>query len=1380
MPLSVLGLQAAYANGSEATFDGQSMQVGTHLRWSFAPELGFPPGAFWLARREANGEKRGPIDPPVAVGEALDAQPASQPNPDGLGNLVSTGDDTTSHERCGECGRCAGERASAVSTSIACCCCECGPSETDGGKPGWGSQGNPGTTTVGGTGWNSGKPGWDPPDKRGWRVWGEPFTLPVTRSNWPARYDGALDPSTHPEPVLLARDMQECAKRLTGLDLLDGMSSAAERQNFKLLREECVRLVRGWPNTPNYAVELQESLDGANAPQLSLRLVSQLQLAALNPYMARVLGLYFLDKEANPNEHYDYCIVGVWPTIVPPVVRSPGSAPAGALARGDALFDGMKIAADPAASRLYAWQSNNASTAPPATLTGVPSGVMAAMVSAVEPLTPGARPQALLAAEAKPPNFPFPPLPSDIAVCGVRLSAPVAEIAIGIAGEGKLTARSSGTEVASVAFSGGSLQWRGLAAPEPMVHPIDEIVIATSAGAGSIVVVGDLLSSPVAGAHVGVRYAIVHAPGAMVAPAAPSKPVTWFRRRTSQVSPSGPSILERSYFDVQWASPPLDAAEQSGDPVADPMALPRPLRTVGYLAQRTDGEESAPTSIPRMIAATPQPTPSDSPLVPTPATSLRFVDAGLPDPSTGYQHRTAGFGLFGQLGAYSAWSDARGVERIAAAPTLRLLTLGGAQSTFDNGLAGGGVAENPANPTAWVGGMLSVLVSWPASALLAYPDARSARLSVLDASSAVLVTSDFAIPAASVDALTLTALVPDPARGCTYAITDPPLTTLEASDPSSSLTLTGILEDGNIVSERFAVRPGPVDSSANVQPGSVVATLLGGRVSRVVSNPGAFVGQPAYLVSGVSIPLTVSVPLRVPIGQPTATGTASVAVSRASTFDANEQIVDPNTGASRPEPSSNRVTFVAAQRLTPPSPTAVVQPTPSHIVHHLYYEAADYNGDASYSLPFGLSALPGVSGYLLERAPAHSLFVADVQRRRSAGLLDPNPAIAGRADLQGWIGALPDWLLTYNNRLSSNLDESSVLTDPAGQRAFIEHFYGGLLDDELRALADVSGNGRAFAQVGKAIAPESPTLEDTVNGNGFGRNMYGLLAINSAGSRSGPTPSVGPIYTRTVRPSRAPVLYKVTPQPSSGALIVAWALDGSPDIAGYLVYRSREPSELEDLRWFGPDPVHPADPSTLALAQLTPGMWNPLSLTPGAGDPRLIGVVNDPRAFARDYDGSDMGEVALPPGPAPDEILGVYRLAEFDPRTPESQPAAFNYWTPGSGGTAQLLSDISTNPATSRVVGLRLGLGRGVAVVVVANYAGAVRTIGALPVLRAAFVDGTIPASSPSKPADPNAAPSWTAVASGESPTYVLVAIDIAGNQSMPSKPFAVPALVPA
>jgi hypothetical protein len=1424
--LTVLGLQAAIADGSEPTFDGQPMQVGTHLRWSFTPELGFPSGAFWLARCVAR-KQRGPIEPPEIVSQASAVQASrektspGQPDGDGLAGLVTVGSEAPSLARESHRCCCCGE----------CCCGEGGERSGANGDtdPGTGTTTGPtdtGTITAGSLGLSSTGPDWGPPDKRGWQIWGEPFTMPVTRENWPARYFHALNPQYESEAALLARDVLECEERLTGLVLQPGMSKPEMRAHFAALRGECARLVKGWPKEANYEVGLQQSEDGAHAPRLALPLVSQLQLAALNPYMARVLGVYFVDTKANPNESYDYCIIGVWDSHVPPLVRSPGGAPAGAIARGETVFEGLSILAEATNSHLYAWKWEQGPTVPPEALPGMPQSVAAALVQAVQPLAESQRPPALLAAEANPQA----PLSNDLAVCAINLLTPVAEIAIGLAGNGTLTAyyeEADGqkVEIAKATIDGSTLTWYPLLSPDPTNKPIQEIVISAELP-GSIIVIGSLVSSPVIGAAVGVRYAIVPAPSKMTPPPAPAQPITWFRRRTAEIDPSGPAILASSFFEVLWAAPP--PSEQLGDPVHEPTALPPPTGAVGYLAWRRIGELSPPAAEPlpageslgRIISATPQkllvgsqpegaqPEVQQPTGSPSAQTVLRFVDAGRPDPgeSTGYQHRTAAFGLFGQLSSYSAWSEPRDIERIAAAPTLRLLTIGAAQTTFDNSPAGGGAPD--AQGDAWVGGTLVALVSWSASSLLAYHDVRSACLSVVEAESTeeppkVLARWEFAVPAPTIVPLKLSRLVYDEKHGVTYAVTEPPLAALASQEPSASLTLTGVLADGTRVFERFAVRPAMVDPTpavwpADLPPKEVVATLIGGRGSRVVSNKDAFAEQIAYLVSGVSVgPHALNVPLRVPIGQSSARGRATVAVSRAQTFVEGEQIVDPNTGADRNEPPSNAVVFAAVQQLEPPSPADIAQ-TPSHTVEHLYYTPADYNGDAYYKLPFDLSqGKPAISGYLLERAPAHSLFIADIQRRRSVGLLDSSPRVTEggqeRKDLSKWIEALPAWLAAYNHRSGEQLTETSVLTDAAGQRALIEHFYGGLLDDELRALADVAatsppapsmpGNEAAFAQVNpNPLEPSASPLSDKVNGNGFGRNLYQLCSINGAGSRSAPTQSVGPIYTRTVRPLRAPVLYKVTPQPATGAFIVAWALDASPDIAGYLVYRLQDPDEALDLRWFGADPEHPLEPSQLALPQLTPGAWEPLSLTAGEGDHRLIGVVNDPRVFARDYQQSDMGEVALPPGEPPEEILGVYRLAEFEAATPEAQAGAFNYWLPAAGGgTAQLITQAAAGTTVPRITGLRLGLGRGVAVVVVARYKGVVRAIGAQPVMRAAFIDGAeVPGAIPAKPADSHAAPSWTPVVAGQSPAYAIVAVDIAGNQSSASKAFTVPALIPA
>ena len=165
--------------------------------------------------------------------------------------------------------------------------------------------------------------------------------------------------------------------------------------------------MQDWPAEPNYAVGLQASADGA-APQLSLPLVSQLQLAAISPYLARVLGLYFVDTQAGPAGAYDYCLVGVWAAVVPPVVRNPGSAAAGALAAGSALFDGMRIGTAPAVEPPVRLESDGTVSVPPTTLAGTPPAVTDALQGRREPADRQRATPALLAAQVNPPAFPFP------------------------------------------------------------------------------------------------------------------------------------------------------------------------------------------------------------------------------------------------------------------------------------------------------------------------------------------------------------------------------------------------------------------------------------------------------------------------------------------------------------------------------------------------------------------------------------------------------------------------------------------------------------------------------------------------------------------------------------------------------------------------------------------------------------------------------------------------------------------------------------------------------------------------------------------------------------------------------------------------------------
>jgi hypothetical protein len=185
----------------------------------------------------------------------------------------------------------------------------------------------PGPCEPCGGGWEpsgGGPPGWGEPDANGWQCRNAPFTIPLTRSNWPARYDGAPDPSA---ADVVDLDLGEAARRLGALALGAGLSPAQQQGQLSLLRSELDRLVGNFPTTLLSDVPINAP-SSANAPTLGLTLVQQLLLLAADPYFARVLGLYFVDTDIEDGVAYDYCVVGDWGATQTAVDRiTPGLAP---------------------------------------------------------------------------------------------------------------------------------------------------------------------------------------------------------------------------------------------------------------------------------------------------------------------------------------------------------------------------------------------------------------------------------------------------------------------------------------------------------------------------------------------------------------------------------------------------------------------------------------------------------------------------------------------------------------------------------------------------------------------------------------------------------------------------------------------------------------------------------------------------------------------------------------------------------------------------------------------------------------------------------------------------------------------------------------------
>jgi hypothetical protein len=1389
----VLGLQGGVASGSETTFDGQPMQPGVHLRWGIQPELGFPPGGFWLCRRAIKkGEKT--VDPPsgykamiaqaqldvAAPSATVTAVPgtnqfeATTPTPcrsvtlagcaskdcdeilietfckNADGKMETTGRQVVRVRPGAFRISVAASEISAVRVTGAGSVDECGCCAEPPTDCGCGGSGNGG----GGSGSGCGKPAWCNTGTDGWQCWGVPFTIPITNANWPARYFGAPDPQTTPDGAMAIADVKEAERRLGTLLLNTSLTAAAQRSELKKLRAELRRLVEGFPSTLLPNVQLPSSSAGANAPGLNISLMQELLLLALNPYFARVLGLYFVDTDVTPGVKYDYFLIGFWGTT-PAQTQAlyPAQAPGAPLALGQAQFNGMNIQTQNA--NTFLWRAlPNTNTGVLQTDPSAPTPVAPAISSALAGVSP--QPQAVLALYSPTAGW----FETAAPAVSIALTQTVMRVDVQVAGQGNVTALSGGNVVATAGFNNGTLANVTVTATSASA-PIDTILVSgltQFAPNGIVISIGALTTHLLNPDAIGFRFAMLGPPGPIALLPAPGAAAATYMRRQADVDPTSLALVPHSMYNVEWPAPAATAAQTTGNPMTDPLALPPPTRPIGFVAEREDsGKSGSLTRLNKWIAVASSPTPANSKI--TTPRLFRFLDTGVVDPVGGYSYRVGGFDIFGVVGNWNAWTAPLGVEKIAAAPTnLRIVK-------FDNTATGGGAATP--DGSAWTGGTLQYQVNWSGAAFVMYPDIETAQATVQSVDiqtgnpSGVIATQDFTLPTRKAQAFTVNSITPGSDGNTVVVQVTPALTALASTDPAALLLFT--LPDGTI--ERYVTRPAAITSG-----GPVVATLQAGPNARIVSQTSSFIGQTVYLVAGYSVQESLKVPLNIPVAVNTARGQISIQGSTKNPFDGSEQVVDPNgVNPNYSEPTSPTLYFTGAQRLVPPP-----MPTPIHSVDHVYYGPADYTGMASATLPFATPGGTGIYGYTLQRAPMRSIQLADVARRVSINnAADPNPVVPDgghpqRADLAAWITALNQWLTAYNSMNSTSWTMANVLNDGTAQRAFIEHFYGGLLDDELRAVADIPANSIGYARVNTSAYQLTTPMSDSVNGTGYGRNVYRMGAVNAAGSAGDFSDTIGPYYTRVVTPPRPPVLYKL--QPTENSIVVAWALDTNPDVAAYLVYRAPSVDQLSDLRYFGSNPAYPVSPSALAQIAYNAQASPCVSFSAGDVDPRVVALVPDPRLCARDYLDSDMAEITLPSGPAPDNDapIYIYRQSDYNSSLGPLHQVAFNYWTPPStGGIAEINT---TNPPFVRLTGLRIGLGRGIPVVVVATFKGQVKVFGQVSVRRAGFTDGVLSTGSP---IDPNTIKGAPAPSVSAPNAYAVVAVDIFGNLSSPSTVFA-------
>src|SRR5262249_44776222 len=121
------------------------------------------------------------------------------------------------------------------------------------------------------------------------------------------------------------------------------------------LRKELAALVSAYPGAPLFGPPIGPAAEG-DAPRIGLNVMQKLLLLALNPYMARVLGLYYVDPAVAGGKGCVCSLVGRWGharCATRPVF--PGAAAPHDLAAGSARVGGLALSTNLGLARLAGW-----------------------------------------------------------------------------------------------------------------------------------------------------------------------------------------------------------------------------------------------------------------------------------------------------------------------------------------------------------------------------------------------------------------------------------------------------------------------------------------------------------------------------------------------------------------------------------------------------------------------------------------------------------------------------------------------------------------------------------------------------------------------------------------------------------------------------------------------------------------------------------------------------------------------------------------------------------------------------------------------------------------------------------------------------------------
>jgi hypothetical protein len=376
-------------------------------------------------------------------------------------------------------------------------------------------------------------------------------------------------------------------------------------------------------------------------------------------------------------------------------------------------------------------------------------------------------------------------------------------------------------------------------------------------------------------------------------------------------------------------------------------------------------------------------------------------------------------------------------------------------------------------------------------------------------------------------------------------------------------------------------------AGAGAQPGRLVAAGIAFRVLEQASGSpqvvvaAAVLSDGATALPGVGEPCTVWDGARCQVWLPGAGATPSVQQRLAltlvgvSTCDLDAVVLHeplpPHRRAATADrqaglegPVSGVVRVTAPHRLSPAPVSVTLPPEDDGDVPAARSGPADWFGHARYALAF--TPVTGATGYRVARAAVAALFDRDrAARQGGVAPYDDGPFDDGGAS-EAWLAAHHPELdvddLTVD--LETRADAGAII---AAWRDWSAWFYPSKLNREVMALAELPCNEEVFRPAHEGAISRPPFI-DELDGRGLGRFVFRVRSVDASGNASAWSAAFPLVEIQDVTAPATPVLLAL--RAGENRITAEWLTGTEPDLAEYRVWRAETPEGLADVRRLAP------------------------------------------------------------------------------------------------------------------------------------------------------------------------------------------------------------------